>query len=77
MTKDEQINLNDADETLSITQSIMSLSTVALGPTASVTSAVASGTPSGALDGRFLPSDEWEKERAALFQQLDEKVTRR
>ena len=78
MTKDEQINLNDADETLSITQSIMSLSTVAstaLGPTASVTSTVPSGIPSGALDGRFLPSDEWEKIRAALYQQSDEKVT--
>ena len=71
MTKDEQINFNDTDETLATTQSTMSLSTVAaiaLSPVTSVTPVVA------ALDVRSVNADEWDKERTALYQQLDEKV---
>ncbi|CAF1468679.1 unnamed protein product [Adineta steineri] len=77
VTKDEQINLLESDDTLSTTQSTMSLSTVAssaLSPTTSVVSTVAAGNP---LDGPDLRSsvnvDEWEKERSTLYQQLDEK----
>lgn len=72
MTKDEQINFNDTDETLANTQSTMSLSTIAvtaLSPILAVVPAVA------ALDVvRSVNADEWEKERTALYQQLDEKV---
>lgn len=76
MTKDEQINLLDADETLSSTQSIMSLSTVAspaLPPPPTTTTTVAA-LLSHPLEGRAANADEWEKERTALYQQLDEKV---
>jgi kinesin family protein 5 len=78
VTKDEQINLLDTtDETLSTTQSLMSLSTVAssaVSPTLSVVTAVAAGIPLAGLDIRPGNLDEWEKERSALYQQLDEKV---
>ena len=77
VTKDEQINLNDTDEILSTTQSTMSLSTTTpavLSPTASIAAAVAVGNPLGGLETRSLNPDEWEKERTALYQQLDEKV---
>ncbi|CAF1174716.1 unnamed protein product [Rotaria sordida] len=76
VTKDEQINLLEADETLSTTQSMLSLSTVAssvLSPTSSVAAAIATGNPLGGLDARSINADEWEKERSALYQQLDEK----
>jgi hypothetical protein len=58
----------------------MSLSTVTssvLSPTTSVVSAIAVGNPLGGLDLRPVNIDEWEKERSALYQQLDEKVIKR
>ncbi|CAF0756028.1 unnamed protein product [Adineta steineri] len=77
VTKDEQINLLESDDTLSTTQSTMSLSTVAstvLSPTTSVVSTVAAGNPLAGLDLRSSVNvDEWEKERSTLYQQLDEK----
>ena len=76
MTKDEQINLLDAEEVLSTTQSMMSLSTVAstVGLTPAPSGPV--GLPTSvpfptSTDPRNI--DEWEKERIALYQQLDEK----
>jgi hypothetical protein len=72
VTKDEQINLLDAEETLSSTQSIMSLSTVASPATAPATTVPA--IVAHPLEGRAANADEWEKERTALYQQLDEKV---
>ena len=75
VTKDEQINLLESDETLSTTQSMMSLSTATsavLSPTSSVIGTT--GTPLAGLDNRSTNIDEWEKERTALYQQLDEKV---
>ena len=77
VTKEDQINLNEADDTLSTTQSLMSLSTAAssvLSPTTSVVAAIPIGTPLVGLEGRSINADEWEKERSALYQQLDEKV---
>jgi kinesin family protein 5 len=72
VTKEEQANLQDIDETLPTTQSSMSLSTVAasvLSPTSSVVA-----TPAAInADNRSINADEWEKERSALYQQLDEK----
>jgi len=63
---------------------MMSLSTVAStssGPSASVAAtttaaaaAAAAVSPLGGLDARSGNADEWEKERTALYQQLDEKV---
>ncbi|CAF1386595.1 unnamed protein product [Rotaria magnacalcarata] len=77
VTKDEQISLNDTDETLSTTQSMISLSTVTssvLSPAASVVGTVLPVVnPILGLDTRSLNVDEWEKERSALYQQLDEK----
>ncbi|CAF1927639.1 unnamed protein product [Rotaria magnacalcarata] len=77
VTKDEQISLNDTDETLSTTQSMISLSTVTssvLSPAASVVGTVLTVVnPILGLDTRSLNVDEWEKERSALYQQLDEK----
>jgi kinesin family protein 5 len=74
VTKDEQINLNETDETLSTTQSMMSLSTVtsssAFSPTSSVVNSVVANNT---IDNRTGNADEWEKERSALYQQLDEK----
>ncbi|CAF1410976.1 unnamed protein product [Adineta ricciae] len=76
VTKDEQINLHDIDETLSTTQSLMSLSTVATS-SANSTSVIDSTTgvtnTSSALVAPPINADEWEKERTALYQQLDEK----
>ncbi|CAF0783741.1 unnamed protein product [Rotaria sp. Silwood1] len=72
VTKDEQINLHEADETLPVTQSMTSLSTVTtsvLSPTSSVVNAASVGN----LDLRSANVDEWEKERSTLYQQLDEK----
>ncbi|CAF4716426.1 unnamed protein product, partial [Rotaria magnacalcarata] len=73
----EQISLNDTDETLSTTQSMISLSTVTssvLSPAASVVGTVLPVVnPILGLDTRSLNVDEWEKERSALYQQLDEK----
>lgn len=77
VTKDEQINLHDTDETLSTTQSLMSLSTVAtssVNSTSVLDSAVPSTSVLSALASRPINADEWEKERSALYQQLDEKV---
>ena len=77
MTKDEQINLLDSEELISATQSMMSLSTVAtsvLSPATSVVAALTTANPLGSTDVRPLNADEWEKERTALFQELDEKV---
>ncbi|CAF4834140.1 unnamed protein product, partial [Rotaria socialis] len=78
VTKDEQISLNDTDETLSTTQSMISLSTVtssALSPAAAavVGAVLPVVNPIVGLDTRSLNVDEWEKERSALYQQLDEK----
>lgn len=73
VTKDEQINLHDIDETLSTTQSMMSLSTVSTLAVPSAVTTLAVGNPLGGLDLR-VNADEWEKERSALYQQLDEKV---
>ena len=59
---------------------MMSLSTVtssAFSPTSSVVNAVAAGNPLGGLDIRSVNVDEWEKERSALYQQLDEKVIKK
>ena len=61
---------------------MMSLSTVASTssvPSASVAAtttaaAAAAVSPLGGLDARSGNVDEWEKERTALYQQLDEKV---
>jgi hypothetical protein len=56
---------------------MLSLSTItssALSPTSSVVNAVAVGNPLGGLETRSINLDEWEKERSALYQQLDEKV---
>ena len=58
---------------------MMSLSTVttsaAFSPTSSVIGAVVAGTtPLASLENRSTNIDEWEKERSALYQQLDEKV---
>jgi len=56
---------------------MMSLSTVstsAVTPIPSVVTALAAGNPLGGLDARPVNSDEWEKERTALYHQLDEKV---
>ncbi|CAF1616050.1 unnamed protein product, partial [Adineta ricciae] len=76
VTKDEQINLHDIDETLSTTQSLMSLSTVATS-SANSTSVIDSTTgvtnTLTALVASPINADEWEKERTALYQQLDEK----
>ncbi|CAF2448869.1 unnamed protein product [Rotaria sp. Silwood2] len=72
VTKDEQINLQEADETLPVTQSMTSLSTVTssvLSPASSVVSTINVGS----LDLRSANVDEWEKERSTLYQQLDEK----
>ena len=81
VTKDEQINLNDVDETLSTTQSISCLYQLLLHQYlvqhSSVVAAVATGIPIGGLDVRSVNADEWEKERTALYQQLDEKVIRK
>jgi hypothetical protein len=55
----------------------MSLSTVTstpLIPISSVATALAVGNPLGGLDTRSINLEEWEKERGALYQQLDEKV---
>jgi len=55
----------------------MSLSTVtpsALSPTLSVVTTMAAGIPLGGLENRAINADEWDKERSALYQQLDEKV---
>ena len=73
VSKEEQANLQDVDETLPTTQSSMSLSTAAaaLSPT---TSTIAPSTV-GSADNRSINADEWEKERTALYQQLDEKVS--
>lgn len=68
VTKDEQINLLDPEEVLPTTQSSMSLSTVA----STVTTIAANST--SAVTGGFVNNEEWEKERSALYQQLDEKV---
>ena len=46
----------------------MSLSTVAL--TALIPTSIATAIP----ETRSINADEWEKERSALYQQLDEKV---
>ncbi|CAF0978709.1 unnamed protein product [Adineta steineri] len=76
VTKDEQISLLDIDETLSTTQSMMSLSTVAtsaVSPVSSVAATIAVSNPLGGLDSRPANADELEKERTALYQQLDEK----
>ena len=78
VTKDEQINLLESEEMISATQSMMSLSTVAtsvLSPATSVVTALTTVNPLGSADVRPLNADEWEKERTALFQELDEKVT--
>jgi hypothetical protein len=59
---------------------MISLSTVtssAFSPTSSVVNTVAAGIPLGGLDTRSINVDEWEKERSALYQQLDEKVIER
>ena len=69
VNKDEQISLQETDETLSSTQSMMSLSTVT---SPSVTTSV---VVNNTVDNRAVNADEWEKERSALFQQLDEKVS--
>lgn len=57
---------------------MMSLSTATssvLSPTSSVVATtLAVGNPLGGVDTRALNVDEWEKERIALYQQLDEKV---
>ena len=57
---------------------MMSLSTVtssAFSPTTSVIGTVPTiAAPLGTLDTRSTNIDEWEKERSALYQQLDEKV---
>lgn len=78
VNKDEQINLHETDETLPTAQSSMSLSTVAssaLSPATSVAATVPVGNPLAGLDLRAsVNADEWEKERTALYQQLDEKV---
>ncbi|CAF1281260.1 unnamed protein product [Adineta steineri] len=59
VTKDEQVNLLESDDTL---------------PTTSVVSTVAAANPLGGLDLRSSVNvDEWEKERSILYQQLDEK----
>ncbi|CAF3566817.1 unnamed protein product [Rotaria sordida] len=64
--KDEQINLHEADETtLPVTQSMTSLSTV--------TSSVLSPASSFVNTVNVSNVDEWEKERSALYHQLDEK----
>ncbi|UJR08501.1 hypothetical protein I4U23_012767 [Adineta vaga] len=76
VTKDEQINLLDTDETISTTQSLMSLSTVATSSTTSTSvldSTVPVNNSLAALASRPINADEWEKERSALYQQLDEK----
>ena len=70
VTKEEQANLQDVEETLPTTQSSMSLSTAvpaAVSPSLATTTVVAA-------DVRSTNVDEWEKERTALYQQLDEKV---
>lgn len=57
-----------------------SLSTVtssAFSPTSSVVNTIAVGNPLIGLDTRSTNADEWEKERSALYQQLDEKVIER
>ncbi len=54
---------------------MMSLSTVtsssAFSPTSSVVNSVVANNT---IDNRTGNADEWEKERSALYQQLDEKV---
>lgn len=73
VTKDEQINLLDPEEILPTTQSTMSLSTVASTSNTSALPPLALGNPLAAN----VNNDEWEKERTALYQQLDEKVRRK
>jgi hypothetical protein len=74
VTKEEQAILQDIDETLPTTQSTMSLSTVASSALSPTSSVVATTAAVYAVDNRSINADEWEKERSALYQQLDEKV---
>jgi len=74
VTKEEQAILQDIDETLPTTQSTMSLSTVASSALSPTSSVVATTAAVYAADNRSINADEWEKERSALYQQLDEKV---
>jgi hypothetical protein len=56
---------------------MISLSTVTsavFSPTSSVVNSVVANHALGGLDIRSVNVDEWEKERSALYQQLDEKV---
>lgn len=73
VSKDEQINLQEADETLPISQSMTSLSTAASSTLNGTLSSVPT-TNATNFDNRPANNDEWEKERSALYQQLDEKV---
>ena len=74
VTKDEQINLLDPDETLPTTQSSLSLSTTnTVLPSTTTTTTTTNNNVSVPLLGN-VNADEWEKERSALYQQLDEKV---
>jgi hypothetical protein len=50
----------------------MSLSTVTSSAISSVATTLPVSNPLSSLDTRSI--DEWEKERSALYQQLDEKV---
>ncbi len=54
--------------------SLSTVSTSAVTPIPSVVTVLAAGNPLGGLDARPVNSDEWEKERTALYHQLDEKV---
>jgi hypothetical protein len=74
VTKEEQANLQDIEEVLPTTQSSMSLSTVAATALSPTTSTIVPSTV-GSADTRSINADEWEKERSALYQQLDEKVS--
>ncbi|CAF4180559.1 unnamed protein product, partial [Rotaria magnacalcarata] len=72
VNKEEQINLQEPDETLPVSQSITSLSTAVLAaPIATVTGVTPIAPVNYEL--RSTNADEWEKERTALYQQLDEK----
>ncbi|CAF3308219.1 unnamed protein product [Rotaria socialis] len=72
VNKEEQINLQEPDETLPVSQSMPSLSTAVLGAPIAIATGVTTIAPVN-YELRSTNADEWEKERIALYQQLDEK----
>ncbi len=82
VTKEEQINLLETDDSLLSLSTTQSMSSIASPGAPSPVARLAAGAAAVASVGAaafttpalVLNSEEWDKERAALYQQLDEKV---